>query len=347
MIESSKNNSSAFAINLLSDNDGLFPFEEDRFAGHPDFISWRIAEIPISQVFLLNGLSLKTYHDVIGVKNGDRPADNINVLLQTEPGKYTLVFPRDGSANVYGRIGEEMIRAAVYKVRKKLVGEVLYRISVCSSPDSHPVDVGDGYKFLSTRLSLQQKDLMTWFGCSQPNVSNKLRLSALSPSVKSRLKEADLSEKHGRALLNIDTEEFRQYVTELFVKYSVSSSRAEQLGKVMKNKKVSLMGRAAYAALINMTLRDAFGVMDREKREYVNKLKRDVAMIRRSGVPVLLSDKETEEYVELVIRIPKISGPALSPVSDPEAEGPANVYKFPSFSEIENVDQDAESAEDA
>ena len=300
----------------------------------------RITEIPLACITLMSGLSLETYLSLVGKNYDVLKTDSSPVLLQTDASSYCLINPFDGAVRITKSRNGDVLRAAVYKVRKRFVKEVLSRVELCLDPGANVIDVAESYRFLTAEVGLRQKDLFAWFGCSQPNISNKIRLCRLSAPVKRKMRSADLTEKHGRALLNTDTEEMRRYLADLFAGYKISASRAEQLGRVLKNQKVAEIGKDAYIALINDSLSDVSAALDREKEDRLNTLKRDINDIRRSGIPLLVKNTETNDYVELTVRIPKNTAYMLQsalplPAAAEEGSGdsssaaPGRIIKFP------------------
>jgi ParB family chromosome partitioning protein len=73
--------------------------------------------------------------------------------------------------------------------------------------DLSPVEVAMSLKELMDRFSLSQDNLAEKVGWSRPAVANKLRLLKLPTEVLGLISEGALSERHGRALLSLDTAE--------------------------------------------------------------------------------------------------------------------------------------------
>ncbi|EFC90990.1 parB-like partition protein [Dethiosulfovibrio peptidovorans DSM 11002] len=71
--------------------------------------------------------------------------------------------------------------------------------------DLSPVEVAMSLKELMDRFSLSQDNLAEKVGWSRPAVANKLRLLKLPTEVLGLISEGALSERHGRALLSLDT----------------------------------------------------------------------------------------------------------------------------------------------
>ncbi|MCF4151009.1 ParB/RepB/Spo0J family partition protein [Dethiosulfovibrio sp. F2B] len=73
--------------------------------------------------------------------------------------------------------------------------------------DLSPVEVAMSLKELMDRFSLSQDNLAEKVGWSRPAVANKLRLLKLPTEVLRLISEGTLSERHGRALLSLDSSE--------------------------------------------------------------------------------------------------------------------------------------------
>lgn len=270
----------------------------------------RVAEIPISQIKLLTGLSLDQYVNVVGPQY-DPGRESIAVLLKTGQKEYHLIRPDGAEVRVSGSPRGYSLRAYVYEIHKNMIKSALAAVVRCSSKEATFVDIALGYKFLSTTVGLPQQDITTWFGVSQSAVSNRLRLCNLSRALLKKIRETGLSERHARALLHVETDEMRFFAMSLFVERNISSTKAEQLGKILKTKELSEIGPSGYKDIIDSVLVDNSPVLEREKLFYINSLKSNVNAIRKSGIPVMLSSTETDDYVQLLIRLPKKIGPLM------------------------------------
>ena len=85
--------------------------------------------------------------------------------------------------------------------------------------------------------NMTQEELAKTMGKSQSAVSNKLRLLTLSTKIQDALLNEQISERHARTLLNVDSEEERDRLTDLIIEKRLSVKDLENLIKEeQKNK---------------------------------------------------------------------------------------------------------------
>lgn len=148
------------------------------------------------------------------------------------------------------------------------------------------VEEARGISFLMTQWSMSQEQVAKLLGKSQSAIANKLRLLRHSPQVLDALREGNLTERHGRALLKLPTEEEKLAVIAVIVAQGMSVARTEKyieerlLKKEHKPPKVNL---GAFLTNLNQSL----------------------AKIQSSGIAAISERKETEDQIVLTITIPK------------------------------------------
>lgn len=67
-------------------------------------------------------------------------------------------------------------------------------------------EIAEGYQRLIKEQGMTQDDIAKKLGKSQSTIANKIRLLRLSPIVRKIIREYSLTERHARALLNLDPE---------------------------------------------------------------------------------------------------------------------------------------------
>lgn len=143
-----------------------------------------------------------------------------------------------------------------------------------------------GIAALMQRCELSQEQAARLLGKSQSTVANKLRLLQHSDRVLEALSHAELTERHARALLRLETEEQKLAALEEIVRQSMSVSRAEKYI-------ASLVGKSAQAP------RQA------DVGAFLNSLSQSLAKIQRSGIPAVSERRETDSQIVYTITIPK------------------------------------------
>lgn len=212
------------------------------------------------------------------------------IVRQLENGKYELVA------------GERRLRAA------RLVGmtRVPCVVSEISETDSavfavlenlqrQDLDYFEEAEALATLVSeyhISQDELCKKLGKAQSTLSNKLRLLKLSDEMRYKISRAGLSERHARALLSVNDEVQRARALSIIIDRHLTVSESETLIEQMlrKNevpKKQMLRGF-------------------KDIRIFINTLNNAVDTIRRAGIDADSVKTETDEYVEYIVRIPKI-----------------------------------------
>lgn len=137
-----------------------------------------------------------------------------------------------------------------------------------------------------------QEELCKKLGKAQSTISNKLRLLKLSDEMRYQISRAGLSERHARALLSLNDEIQRARALAIIIDRHLTVSESEQLidQMIRKNeapKKQMLRGF-------------------KDIRIFINTLNNAVDNIRRAGIDADSVKTETDEYVEYIVRIPKI-----------------------------------------
>ena len=123
-------------------------------------------------------------------------------------------------------------------------------------------------------------------GKSQSGVANKLRLLRHSDRVLEALRAAELTERHARALLKLESEPQKLRAIDHIQKHNLSVARTEQYVQQL------LEGQAEKPARANVGL-------------FLNNLNQSLARIQQCGVPAVSERRETDCQIVLTITIPK------------------------------------------
>ncbi len=126
-------------------------------------------------------------------------------------------------------------------------------------------------------------------GIAQPTLANKLRLLTLTPEQQQICIEANLTERHARAVLRLPTSELRTKALRLIADrgYNVQQTDAF-ISKALQKKKP----------------KPKHSVMVRDVRIFVNTIERAVKVMTGSGIPATTEKTEGEGYIQYVVRIP-------------------------------------------
>lgn len=137
-----------------------------------------------------------------------------------------------------------------------------------------------------------QDELCKRLGKAQSTVSNKLRLLRLSDEMRYKITRAGLSERHARALLAINDEVMRARALSIIIDRHLTVSESETLIEQMLRK--------------NETPKKQILRGFKDIRIFINTLNNAVDTIRRAGIDADSVKTETDEYVEYIVRIPKL-----------------------------------------
>ncbi len=212
------------------------------------------------------------------------------IVRELENGKYELVA------------GERRLRAA------RLIGmtKVPCIISDISETDSavfavienlqrQNLDYFEEAEALATLVSdyhMGQDELCKRLGKAQSTLSNKLRLLRLSDEMRYKITRAGLSERHARALLSINDEVQRARALSIIIDRHLNVSESEALIEQMLRK--------------NETPKKQMLRGFKDIRIFINTLNNAVDTIRKAGIDADSVKTETDEYVEYIVRIPKL-----------------------------------------
>ena len=152
----------------------------------------------------------------------------------------------------------------------------------------------EAYREILSRFGMTQSSLAMTLGVSQAAIANKLRLLGLQPEVRDRLCEEGLSERHARALLTAEPNDR----IELLERAAAERLTAEGLEKLIAEKKEERKLKRSYQKRASV-LSDV--------RLFVNTIERAVKVMRLSGVNAETERRDSDGYIEYVIRIPEKS----------------------------------------
>lgn len=139
---------------------------------------------------------------------------------------------------------------------------------------------------------MSQEELCKKLGKAQSTLSNKLRLLKLNEEMRYKISRAGLSERHARALLSLNDEVQRARALSIIIDRHLTVSESESLIEQMLRK------NEAPKRQILKGFKDI--------RIFINTLNNAVDAIRRAGIDADSVKTETDEYVEYIVRIPKL-----------------------------------------
>jgi ParB family chromosome partitioning protein len=136
-------------------------------------------------------------------------------------------------------------------------------------------------------------------GKNQSTIANKIRLLRLPREVKDYIVQNGLTERHARALLKIPEKEIQMALVSRIVEKNLRVKDAEDLVERVLDK-LSERKEDIPQEDINRNIRGAINY-----RIYVNTLKNAYRAIIQSGIQAEFSQRDSGEYIEVVVKIPK------------------------------------------
>ena len=150
-----------------------------------------------------------------------------------------------------------------------------------------------GYISLMKNFNFTQEVLAQRLGKSQSTIANKIRLLKLSETVREKLLENGLSERHARALLRIASEEEQLKTIHEISERGLTVIQAEKRIEKITEAQSSGNKRKKAKPII------------RDMRIVLNTIREAVAIIRSSGLYPDVDETIEEDYIEVTIRLTK------------------------------------------
>lgn len=155
--------------------------------------------------------------------------------------------------------------------------------------DLHYLEEAEGYEQLMEQFHLTQEAMAARVGKKQSTIANKLRLLRLSQQVRKALVEAELSERHARALLKLEDDAKRLEALKVIIarRYNVRQTE-EYIDKLLNDKQQEKKKRL---------------VIVNDVRIYLNSIKQVVSAIKDVGIPVNMEQTIDGDEVVVSLRI--------------------------------------------
>ena len=139
---------------------------------------------------------------------------------------------------------------------------------------------------------ITQEEAAKRLGMSQSYLANKIRLLKLSPEEQEEILKHHLSERHARALLRVDDMTLRQKLLATVIERGLNVAQTEELAAAaLQPKKPTGKRKRTFIA--------------KDIRLFINTIDHAVDAMKTAGIPAQTEKKETEEYIECTVRIPK------------------------------------------
>lgn len=161
--------------------------------------------------------------------------------------------------------------------------------------DLHFLEEAEGYEQLMNEFHLTQEAMATRVGKKQSTIANKLRLLRLTAEVRNVLREAELTERHARALLKLEDETKQLEVLKVVVSKKLNVRQTEEYIE-------KLLADAAPQKRKRM-------IIVNDVRIYLNSIKKVVGAIKDVGIPVVMDQTVEGDEVVVSLRIKNMKKP--------------------------------------
>ena len=216
------------------------------------------------------------------------------VIVRIVDGKYQLVSgERRFRASKLAQ--KETIPALVRQLSDREVAEMAL-IENLQREDLNYFEEAEGYARLIQEFHITQEEVAKKMGKSQPTIANKLRLLNIPEKVRREISVDVITERHVRSLLKLKNEE----------------QQIEVLHRIYKN---NLNVRQTDDVIETLLIAEEKNIREQKKKKmmkaikdmkiFVNTIKGTVKTIQDAGMPAEIIEQENDEYMEVVIRLPK------------------------------------------
>lgn len=145
---------------------------------------------------------------------------------------------------------------------------------------------------LQNHFGLTQEQIARRLGKSQSALSNKLRLLRLPADVRYFIEKEGLTERHARALLRLPGEKEMWAALKLIKERGFNVQQTESYIDSVTNKEP----KQRKGNIVKIF---------KDVRIFVNTVNKAINTMKEAGIPAEADKKETEDYIEFLVRIPK------------------------------------------
>lgn len=216
-------------------------------------------------------------------------------IIVRKNGNYYDLIAGERRLRACQNLGYKTIPALVRSMSDRDIAEIAL-IENLQREDLNYFEEAEGYKKLIQEFNLTQEEVALRVGKSQSTIANKIRLLKLPHEVRLNIMLDVITERHARALLKLpDTASQLAVLREIYNNnLNVKDTDALVEAQLRKN------GAAPRLSQGKKVLR-----IFKDLRIYINTLRSAVSTIKEAGINVKMSEKEYDQYVEIIVQIRK------------------------------------------
>ncbi|MFW6267177.1 MAG: nucleoid occlusion protein [Halanaerobium sp.] len=186
-------------------------------------------------------------------------------------------------------LNKDVIPAVIKDFNDQQMAEIAL-IENLQRKDLNFLEEAQAYQRLLDEFDLTQKELAARVSKSQSTIANKLRLLNLSTEIRQKLLQAELSERHGRALLKLESPAEQLEVINKVSKNELNVRETENL--IKKRKEPSKKKKKIKHISDDLRL-------------FANSLEKRIAEIKDSGIRVEFERSDDRDSIEYYIKLSK------------------------------------------
>ncbi len=159
------------------------------------------------------------------------------------------------------------------------------------------IEEAEGYQSLIKDFGYTQDEIAKKVGKNQSTVANKLRILKLDKEVKDKLIEHNLTERHGRALLKVNSED-QSGILDRVIKDNLNVSKTEKIIENFLDRKANEnvpVAEKKRQQKIKMIIKDV--------RIFINSIRRSVDLMKLAGVEAKYVVNEATNGYRIVVDI--------------------------------------------
>ena len=160
--------------------------------------------------------------------------------------------------------------------------------------DLHYLEEAEGYEKLVNTFHLTQESMAIRVGKKQSTIANKLRLLRLPVSVRNKLHDSKLTERHARVLLKLENEETQKAVLQKVLKGNLNVRQTEALVEKALKENGKLDKKKPRIVIVN------------DVRIYLNSIREIMETVKTSGIPASMEQDMDGDDVVLTLRIKNV-----------------------------------------
>ena len=271
-------------------DDGFSVLDTDFGLGERKAVSEvKVVKVPVGSIFPNPYQPRKTFDDAaladLSASIAQYGVLQPLLVAPADDGKYMLIAgERRLRASKMAKLEEVPVIISEYTTQQ--IAEIAL-IENLQREDLHYLEEAEGYEKLMNQFHLTQEAMAARVGKKQSTIANKLRLLRLSAQVRKVLVDAQLSERHARALLKLPDDVKRLEALEVIVakNYSVRQSE-EYINKLLDGKPEEKRKRM---------------VIVNDVRIYLNSIRQVVDAVKTAGIPVAM--EQTLEGDEVIVSV--------------------------------------------